>query len=223
MPPPPRRPRLAGRLAEAHRRAVRGRSGDRRTDPGPRGRVAHGTRGTVPGPPAVSRPGVRARRLSRPPLAVRRTLRFTVPVAPGTAAPDGRGDQATAASCPRLHRHRDRPRTAGRRRSVRPRRDRVPRFADGESTSTLYWMAGTRAGCSCRSAMDERIETYGAGRYLLDTAKGADLGGDPAPGRSSSTSTSRSIRRAPSTRVVVSAGSAGEPPPIAGRGGRRLR
>ena len=25
-------------------------------------------------------------------------------------------------------------------------------------------------------------ETYGAGRYLLDTAKGADLGGDPAGG-----------------------------------------
>ena len=25
-------------------------------------------------------------------------------------------------------------------------------------------------------------ETYGAGRYLLDTAKSADLGGDPAAG-----------------------------------------
>ena len=26
-------------------------------------------------------------------------------------------------------------------------------------------------------------ETYGAGRYLIDSAKGADLGGDPATGR----------------------------------------
>ena len=43
--------------------------------------------------------------------------------------------------------------------------------------------------------------TYGGGRYLLDTVKGADLGAGPQRrSRSCSTSTSRTTRRAPTTR-----------------------
>ena len=37
----------------------------------------------------------------------------------------------------------------------------------------------TAAGCSCPSATPRPArESYGAGRYLLDTIKGADLGGE---------------------------------------------
>ena len=44
------------------------------------------------------------------------------------------------------------------------------------------WPA-TRAACSSRSATRRTArETYGAGRYLVDAAKSADLGGDPATG-----------------------------------------
>ena len=44
----------------------------------------------------------------------------------------------------------------------------------------LYWMAGYAGGLFLpfRDATNGQ-ETYGAGRYLLDAAKSADLGGDP--------------------------------------------
>jgi uncharacterized protein len=47
----------------------------------------------------------------------------------------------------------------------------------------LYWMAGYAGGLFLpfRDATNGN-ETYGAGRYLLDAAKSADLGGDPDRG-----------------------------------------
>jgi uncharacterized protein (DUF1684 family) len=48
---------------------------------------------------------------------------------------------------------------------------------------TLFWMAGYAGGLFLpfRDATNGH-ETYGAGRYLLDAAKSADLGGDPIRG-----------------------------------------
>ena len=47
----------------------------------------------------------------------------------------------------------------------------------------LFWMAGYSGGLFLpfRDATN-RTETYGAGRYLIDSAKSADLGGDPTRG-----------------------------------------
>ena len=45
--------------------------------------------------------------------------------------------------------------------------------------STSGGCAGTAAACSCRSRTPTAgVTSYGGGRYLLDTVKGADLGGD---------------------------------------------
>lgn len=56
-------------------------------------------------------------------------------------------------------------------------------FPGGIRSLGLYWMAGYAGGLFLpfRDATNGR-ETYGAGRYLLDTAKSADLGAGPAPG-----------------------------------------
>jgi uncharacterized protein (DUF1684 family) len=56
-------------------------------------------------------------------------------------------------------------------------------FAAGERRLGLYWMAGYAGGLFLpfRDATNG-AETYGAGRYLLDAAKSADLGGDAAAG-----------------------------------------
>ena len=58
-------------------------------------------------------------------------------------------------------------------------RVRLP-FPDGDQTLDLFWMRGYAGGVFL-PVLDATSggETYGAGRYLLDTAKGADLGGDP--------------------------------------------
>jgi uncharacterized protein (DUF1684 family) len=57
-------------------------------------------------------------------------------------------------------------------------------FPAGARTLNLFWMSGYAGGLFLpfRDATNGR-ETYGAGRYLLDTAKGADLGGRAADGR----------------------------------------
>jgi len=57
-------------------------------------------------------------------------------------------------------------------------------FAAGTRPLELFWMAGYAGGLFLpfRDATNGR-ETYGAGRYLLDGAKGADLGEEPAAGR----------------------------------------
>jgi uncharacterized protein (DUF1684 family) len=65
--------------------------------------------------------------------------------------------------------------------------DRVGRVAlphpEGAASLDLFWMRGYSGGLFL-PFLDATSghETYGAGRYLLDTAKGADLGGDPAAG-----------------------------------------
>jgi uncharacterized protein (DUF1684 family) len=56
-------------------------------------------------------------------------------------------------------------------------------FPDGERRLSLYWMEGYAGGLFLpfRDQTNGR-ETYAAGRYVLDAAKSADLGGDPARG-----------------------------------------
>ena len=56
-------------------------------------------------------------------------------------------------------------------------------FAEGARTLSLFWMAGYAGGLFLpfRDGTNG-AETYGAGRYLLDGAKSADLGGDPDRG-----------------------------------------
>ncbi len=60
---------------------------------------------------------------------------------------------------------------------------RIP-FPAGERQLTCYWLDGYAGGLFLPfgDATNGRT-TYGAGRYLLDAAKSADLGGDPASGR----------------------------------------
>ena len=87
---------------------------------------------------------------------------------------------------------------SGARRPRRPRRSptaaptslafdrvgsvRLP-LPDGEASLSLFWMRGYTGGLFLpfRDATSGD-ETYGAGRYVLDTGKGADLGSDPAAG-----------------------------------------
>ncbi len=58
----------------------------------------------------------------------------------------------------------------------------LARPADG--VLDLFWMRGYAGGLFLPFRDETNgVETYGAGRYLLDTAKGADLGGDPGSGR----------------------------------------
>lgn len=59
---------------------------------------------------------------------------------------------------------------------------RLP-FPDGERRLSVFWMAGYAGGLFIpfRDATNG-IETYGAGRYLVDAAKSADLGADPGSG-----------------------------------------
>ncbi len=56
-------------------------------------------------------------------------------------------------------------------------------FAGGSRRLELYWMAGYAGGLFLpfRDATNG-TETYGAGRYLVDGAKSADLGAGAAPG-----------------------------------------
>jgi uncharacterized protein (DUF1684 family) len=57
-------------------------------------------------------------------------------------------------------------------------------LAAGPRRLTIYWMSGYAGGLFLpfRDATNG-TETYGAGRYVLDTAKGADLGGALVEGR----------------------------------------
>ena len=56
-------------------------------------------------------------------------------------------------------------------------------FEDRPRSLSVFWMAGYAGGLFIPFRDDTNgHETYGAGRYLLDTAKGADLGGDPFAG-----------------------------------------
>lgn len=54
---------------------------------------------------------------------------------------------------------------------------------DGTRTLSVFWMAGYSGGLFIPFwDATNGTETYGAGRYLVDGAKSADLGGDPATG-----------------------------------------
>ncbi len=56
---------------------------------------------------------------------------------------------------------------------------RIP-FPEGERQLTLYWMAGYAGGLFLPFGdATNGTKTYGAGRYAIDAAKSADLGGDP--------------------------------------------
>ena len=54
-------------------------------------------------------------------------------------------------------------------------------FGDGSRSLSVFWMAGYAGGLFIpfRDATNGN-ETYGAGLYLVDAAKSADLGGDPS-------------------------------------------
>lgn len=56
-------------------------------------------------------------------------------------------------------------------------------FPDGPRSLSVFWMAGYAGGLFIpfRDATNG-TDTYGAGRYLIDAAKSADLGGDPSTG-----------------------------------------
>src|SRR3954465_1714295 len=56
-------------------------------------------------------------------------------------------------------------------------------FPAGERSLSVFWMAGYAGGIFVpfRDGTNG-TETYAAGRYLVDAAKSADLGGDPARG-----------------------------------------
>jgi len=65
--------------------------------------------------------------------------------------------------------------------TVRFTRFAAARFELGDETRELqlYWLDGYGGGVFCPFAdATSGGETYGAGRYVLDTVKGADLGGD---------------------------------------------
>jgi len=55
---------------------------------------------------------------------------------------------------------------------------------DGVGTLEVWWL-GSYGGGLFLPVRDPSPRSYGGGRYVLDTAKGADLGGDldPASGR----------------------------------------
>jgi len=56
-------------------------------------------------------------------------------------------------------------------------------FAEGPRRLSLFWMAGYAGGLFLPFRDETNgAETYGAGRYLLDGAKSADLGSDPERG-----------------------------------------
>jgi hypothetical protein len=56
-------------------------------------------------------------------------------------------------------------------------------FGDRPRSLSVFWMSGYAGGLFIpfRDGTNGR-ETYGAGRYLVDAAKSADLGGDPGAG-----------------------------------------
>ncbi len=97
-------------------------------------------------------------------------LRFVVPVEPAPAADPG----ALALELPNSGSDSLSFRRIG---SVR-----LP-FPDGERRLSVFWLAGYSGGLFIpfRDATNG-TETYGAGRYLVDAAKSADLGADDTTG-----------------------------------------
>lgn len=115
--------------------------------------------------PAAGRTAFRARHFDHDP-----GLRFSAIVEPALDREDGAGTLALPTS--------DVDSLAFRRVG----HVRLP-FPDGERQLSVFWMAGYSGGLFIpfRDATND-VETYGAGRYLLDGAKSADLGADPLTG-----------------------------------------
>lgn len=114
--------------------------------------------------PAEERAGFRARHWAYDPR-----LRFEVGLADA-----GPAEPAAATMAPGI------PMSAGAASPAMTRLGRIALpLAGGRRTLDLFWLAGYAGGLFLpfRDATNGR-ETYGAGRYLLDSAKSADLGGD---------------------------------------------
>jgi hypothetical protein len=123
--------------------------------------------------PVDKRPGFWARHYPADP-----SLRFEVAVAPDTP-PAEAGATGLAGLGGGLGIAMDLPVSAGGTMSFsRIGHVEVP-FAAGSRRLGVYWMAGYAGGIFLpfRDATSGN-ETYAAGRYLLDSAKSADLGGD---------------------------------------------
>ena len=104
-------------------------------------------------------------------------LRFEVALTGESAADDGRAQPLVGGLTLSLPVS-----TGGEQEFSRIGRLDIP-FAAGLRSLGLYWMAGYAGGLflPLRDATNGK-ETYGAGRYVLDTAKSADLGPGSAPG-----------------------------------------
>lgn len=115
--------------------------------------------------PIDARPGFRARHFDHDPR-----LRFRVRVEPAAAADPG----ALALALPNSG--------SDTLSFTRIGHVRLP-FPDGERSLSVFWLAGYAGGLFIpfRDATNG-VETYGAGRYLVDAAKSADLGSDIATG-----------------------------------------
>lgn len=115
--------------------------------------------------PVAERAAFRARHFDHDPR-----LRFVVPIEPAPPSDPGAPPLALPNS------------GADTLSFSRIGRVRLP-FPDGEQTLSVFWMAGYAGGLFIpfRDASNGR-ETYGAGRYLVDAAKSADLGTDEESG-----------------------------------------
>jgi uncharacterized protein (DUF1684 family) len=102
------------------------------------------------------------------------SLRFELPLRRDAEPPTGRSPGSTGIELPIS--------TGQPRRFDRIGWLAIP-FPEGEHRLALFWLAEYSGGLflAFRDATNGR-ETYGGGRYLLDTGKGADLGGDAGRG-----------------------------------------
>ncbi len=112
--------------------------------------------------PAEARAAFRARHFEHDPaLRFEVTIEPAPPAAPGALAIDLPNSGAETLAFTRLG------------RIVIP-------FKDGPRPLSVFWMAGYAGGLFIPFRDETNgAETYGAGRYLVDAAKSADLGGDP--------------------------------------------
>lgn len=126
--------------------------------------------------PAAGREAFRARHFATDP-----SLRFEVVVATDAPAPAPIGGLAIAGVGGGLA--MDLPVSAGGTMSFSKIGYVEIPFAEGPRRLGVYWMAGYAGGIFLpfRDATSGS-ETYAAGRYLLDSAKSADLGGDAGRG-----------------------------------------
>jgi uncharacterized protein (DUF1684 family) len=107
------------------------------------------------------------------------TMRFEVVVEPDDAPPPAAAGPISFAAPASL----ELPVSAGGTMAMRRIGSVAIPFPAGVRRLGVFWMAGYAGGLFVpfRDATNG-VETYGAGRYLLDTAKSADLGGDAARG-----------------------------------------